>query len=57
MQGTIRTVVQDRTTWAVVGLAPDSARDSHRIARPLQRQGTRVLPINAHVETALGERT
>lgn len=56
MQDTIRTLLQDTTTWAVVGLSPDPRRDSHRIASLLQRRGKRVIPINPHAGEVLGER-
>jgi len=56
MQDTIRTLLQETTTWAVVGLSPDPARDSHRVASLLARRGKRVIPINPHVDEVLGER-
>jgi uncharacterized protein len=43
-------------TGAVVGLSPDPARDSHRIAALLQRRGHRIVPVNPRVEEVLGER-
>lgn len=55
MQDTIRTLLQDTTTWAVIGLSPDPRRDSHRIATLLQSKGKRVIPVNPHVDTVLGE--
>ena len=55
MQDTIRTLLQDTTTWAVVGLSPDPARDSNRIATLPQSRGKRVIPINPHVDEVLGE--
>jgi len=55
MRDTIRTLLQDTTTWAVVGLSPDPHRDSHRIATLLQGKGKRVIPVNPNVETVLGE--
>ncbi len=55
MQDTIRTLLQETTTWAVVGLSPDPSRDSHRIAALLQRRGKRVIPVNPNVESVLGE--
>jgi len=55
MQDTIRTLLTETTTWAVVGLSPDPARDSHRIASLLQRRGKRVIPVNPHCDEVLGE--
>lgn len=44
-------------TWAVVGCSPNPARDSHRIAAMLQREGFRVIPVNPTVQgELLGER-
>ncbi len=56
MQDTIRSLLHDTATWAVVGLSPDPARDSHRIATLLQRKGKRVIAINPHTGEVLGER-
>lgn len=53
---TIRRVLTETHTWAVVGCSPDPHRDSHRIARLLQAHGLRVVPVNPHVESLLGER-
>jgi hypothetical protein len=51
----IRTVLEDTTTWAVVGCSPDPRRDSHRIAALLQRRGKRVIPIHPAGGEILGE--
>jgi len=56
MRDTIRTLLQDTATWAVVGLSPDPARDSHRIARLLQSRGKRVIAVNPRCTEVLGER-
>jgi len=53
---TIRTLVTETRTWAVVGCSPDPHRDSHRIARLLQDRGFRVIPVNPHTDHVLGER-
>lgn len=52
---TIRTLLEDTTTWAVVGLSPDPHRDSHRIASLLQQHGKRVIAVNPHAGEMLGE--
>lgn len=52
---TIRTVLEETATWAVVGLSPDPGRDSNRIAALLQRRGKRVIPINPHAREILGQ--
>jgi uncharacterized protein len=43
---TIRALLSESRTWAVVGCSPRPSRDSHRIARLLQDRGNRVLPVN-----------
>jgi uncharacterized protein len=53
---TIRTLLTETSTWAVIGCSPDPRRDSHRIARLLQQHGFRVIPVNPHAEEVLGER-
>ena len=42
-------------TVAVVGCSPRASQTSHRIARYLQDAGCRVVPVNPHHETLLGE--
>src|SRR4051812_31973376 len=42
----IRSVLEGRRTWAVVGCSPDPSRDSHRIAGMLQSRGYTVIPVN-----------
>jgi predicted CoA-binding protein len=53
---TIRTLLTETRTWAVIGCSPDPGRDSHRIARLLQSRGFRVIPVNPNVTEVLGER-
>lgn len=42
---------------AVVGLSPDPTRDSHDVARALQRRGFEVVPVNPMVDEVLGLRS
>ena len=42
-------------TVAVVGCSPRASQTSHRIARYLQNAGCRIVPVNPHHETLLGE--
>ena len=42
-------------TIAVVGLSPKPERPSHYVAKYLQQQGYRIIPVNPLVETVLGE--
>ena len=53
---TIRRLLTETRTWAVVGCSPDPRRDSHRVAEVLQRHGFRVIPVNPAVDELLGER-
>jgi predicted CoA-binding protein len=42
---------------AVVGLSPDPSRPSHGVARALQQQGYRIIPVTPAAEAILGERS
>lgn len=42
---------------AVVGLSRDPQKAAHSVPRALQAAGYRIVPVNPHVETLLGERT
>ncbi len=44
-------------TVAVVGLSPDSQRDSYRVADYLKRKGYRIVPVNPEADEILGEKT
>ncbi len=50
-------ILEEASTFAVVGLSPRASRPSHRVARFLQARGYRVIPVNpTHAgETILGE--
>ena len=41
---------------AVVGLSPRPERPSHYVAKYLQEQGYRVIPVNPQLENVLGEK-
>ncbi len=56
MQETIRTLLQETETWAVVGCSPSPRRDSHRVAGLLQSIGKRIIPVNPHATEVHGER-
>jgi uncharacterized protein len=43
-------------TIAIVGLSPDEQRPSHDVARYLQAQGFRIVPVNPRCTEILGER-
>ena len=49
--------LRNSRTIAVVGLSDNPERFSHRIAKYLQEQGYRVIPVNPMLEEVLGERS
>ena len=53
----IHAILHGGRTIAVVGLSPRPGRDSHRVARYMQQQGWRIVPVNpmAAGQTILGE--
>lgn len=53
--GTIEQIIREARTIAVVGLSQNPARPSHGVARYLQQQGYRIVPVNPHETTVLGE--
>ena len=48
-------MLDDCTTWAVVGLSGKPWRTAYRIASLLQRRGKRIVPIHPDAPTVLGE--
>jgi predicted CoA-binding protein len=53
---TIKRLLTDTTTWAMVGLSDDPSRTSYRIAAYLRERGKRVVPVHPSAETVHGER-
>jgi len=53
----LRSVLETARTIAVVGLSDKPDRDSNEVARYLQSQGYRIVPVNPMVPEALGERS
>ena len=51
----VRFMLDDCTTWAVVGLSGDPSRTAYSIASLLQRRGKRIVPIHPDAPTVLGE--
>jgi predicted CoA-binding protein len=52
----IRTLLTNARTIAVVGLSDNPSRDSYGVARYLQRNGYRIIPVNPQLQTpVLGE--
>ena len=53
---TLRQLLEQARTIAVVGLSPDEQRPSHEVARYLQAHGYRIVPVNPRCTEVLGER-
>ncbi|WP_199438859.1 CoA-binding protein [Umezawaea beigongshangensis] len=53
---TVRRVLAECDTWAVVGLGNNPARAAHGVARFLQERGKRIVPVHPSAETVLGQR-
>ena len=51
----VRLMLDDCTTWAVVGLSGDPSRTAYSIASLLQSRGKRIVPIHPDAPTVLGE--
>lgn len=52
----VEEILRDSKTIAVVGISPRPDRDSHVVAKYLQGQGYRVIPVNPTVDEVLGEK-
>jgi len=52
---TLRALLKTVKTIAVVGLSPQPARPSYRVAQAMQHYGYRIVPVRPLVEEVLGE--
>lgn len=52
----LRSIISSARTIAVVGLSDKPERDSNEVARYLQSQGYRIVPVNPMLTEVLGER-
>lgn len=52
---TVRFMLDDCETWAVVGLSGDPSRTAYSIATLLQQHGKRIVPVHPDAATVLGE--
>jgi predicted CoA-binding protein len=48
-------MLDDCTTWAVVGLSGNPSRTAYSIARLLQERGKKIVPIHPDAPVVLGE--
>jgi len=51
----VRFMLEDCETWAIVGLSGDPNRTAYSIAALLQGRGKRIVPIHPDAPTVLGE--
>jgi len=52
----IKKIFDSVKTIAVPGLSPDESKPSHRVAKYLQSQGYKIIPIYPKEDTILGEK-
>lgn len=53
---TLHALLKTVKTIAVVGLSPQPARPSYRVAQAMQRYGYRIVPVRPLVDEMLGEK-
>lgn len=56
MFDSIREILEHGKTLAVVGLSSKVMRPSHGVAAYMQSHGYRIIPVNPHEESVLGEK-
>ncbi len=53
----LESILTTSKTIAIVGLSDNPERDSYNIARLLQKNGYRIIPVNPTIEESLGEKS
>ena len=53
---TIQEILEQSKVIAVVGLSPKPHRDSHEVAKYLQGNGYRIIPVYPRADSILGEK-
>jgi uncharacterized protein len=56
MPDTIREILEQHKTLAVVGLSAKFMRPSHGVSEYMQEHGYRITPVNPQVDSVLGEK-
>lgn len=56
MTDAILDILEQGKTLAVVGLSSKAMRPSHGVAEYMQKNGYRIIPVNPHEESVLGEK-
>ena len=56
MKDLIEKILTGSKTVAVVGISNRPERPSHRVAKYLQEQGYRIIPVNPRLDEVLGEK-
>jgi predicted CoA-binding protein len=51
----IQNILSNTHTVAVVGLSSEKSKPGYYVPAYLQRQGYRIIPVNPHIDQALGE--
>jgi hypothetical protein len=52
----IREILERDKTLAVVGISSKATRPSHGVSAYMQRHGYRIIPVNPHEKSVLGEK-
>ena len=53
-RSTLRSILQETKSIAVVGISNKENRPSYRVSAYLQQQGYRIIPVNPTIESVLG---